>query len=72
MTQLYLWGQVNGLLIEGERGGGGGGVVGVVEPDEFGFLFDLFGDGVEVREKIVFFQQRHDVGDAGGEEGAVL
>ena len=60
----------DGFFVEGARGGGRGGVVRIVQPDKFGFAFDLLGDGVEVGEEIIFLQQRHDVGDAAGEEGA--
>ncbi len=67
---VVFLGELDGFFVEGERGGGGGGIVGIVEPDEFGFLFDLFGDGVEVGEEVVFFEEGHEVGDAAGENGA--
>lgn len=42
-------GEFDGLVVEVEGGDGAGGVVGVVEVEEFGAAADVGWDGVEVR-----------------------
>ena len=64
--------QSDGLLVKGKRSSSGSGIIGIVQPDKLGFLLDIFRNGVEVGEEVVFFEQRHDVGLAAGENSACI
>ena len=60
------------LLEEGEVGDGGGGVVGVVQPEDLGLGGEVFGDCVEVGQPAGLLAEGQLDGDATGEHRANL
>lgn len=60
---FFLFGKSNHLLEEFGCGGGSGGIIGIVQDEDFGSVKDLARDGIEAGEELIFGREGQRVND---------